>query len=205
MSTNNTAATSSSAGSSVQDVTIEIHESESRPQVFIGTGYVVTETNWGQAQAGALDYLNDEISDAVRTDDRSRREIRALETMVTWLTNSGISWDDRIREGGHGFDLGFAIYVKVRPDTEKSGEVRKDTAGDQLVAAVLTPEQQSAVHFYRTLNVPASWFVGVPDETGRVEVLALGNHFIWSLRIDADGDTHSSEAKVTDFDTGIDC
>jgi hypothetical protein len=84
-------------------------------------------------------------------------------------------------------------------------KMAKAPANDHLVAGVLMPAQQDAVWHYRALNVGASWFIGVPDVTGHVEVLALGDNFVWSLRIDADGDTHTSEAKVSDFETGIDC
>lgn len=74
-----------------------------------------------------------------------------------------------------------------------------------VVAAVLTEAQQAAVDHYRALNVPASWFVGVPDQAGSVEVLAMGDTFVWSFRIDPQGEVSSSEAPLGEFSTGIDC
>lgn len=76
---------------------------------------------------------------------------------------------------------------------------------DPLVAAVLTPAQQETVESFRAFNVAASWFVGVPDTDGRVEVLALGEDFIWSIRVAPDGSSDTSEAKVGDFETGVSC
>jgi hypothetical protein len=77
-----------------------------------------------------------------------------------------------------------------------------------LVAAVLTPPQQEAVDFFRALNVPASWFIGVPGPAGEVEVLALGEDgdnasFVWSITITAEGEPSSMEATVSTFSTGI--
>ena len=68
----------------------------------------------------------------------------------------------------------------------------------------MTPEQIAAVDYYKALNVPASWFTGTPDTGGHIEVIALGEDFIWSLRIDANGTCHTSEATVGEFSTGID-
>jgi hypothetical protein len=77
--------------------------------------------------------------------------------------------------------------------------------GTMLTAATLTPAQQGAVDHYRALNVPASWFVGEAKNDGSVEVLALGDDFAWSIWIEADGDTSTSEAEVGDFSIGISC
>lgn len=84
-----------------------------------------------------------------------------------------------------------------------------------LIAAVLSPAQQAAVDYFRALNVPASWFIGEPGDDGSVEVLALGKPgsmalddpeqtFVWSIRIEADGEVHTSEASVMGFMSGID-
>lgn len=72
-----------------------------------------------------------------------------------------------------------------------------------LTAAVLTPAQQEVVEHYQAANVPAQWFIGVPDEVGRVEVVALGDNFAWSFRIAVDGEYESSEAHLGEFSTGI--
>jgi hypothetical protein len=68
---------------------------------------------------------------------------------------------------------------------------------------MLTSPQQDTVDFYKAYNVPALWFEGEPDDRGRVEVIALGKNFIWSLRIDPDGTADTSEARVGPFSTGI--
>ena len=69
---------------------------------------------------------------------------------------------------------------------------------------MLTSPQRATVDFYKAYNVPATWFEGEPEaDTGRVEVIALGENFIWSLRIDPDGTSDTSEATVGDFNTGI--
>jgi hypothetical protein len=44
-----------------------------------------------------------------------------------------------------------------------------------LIAAVLTDAQRQTVEHFQALNVPASWFVGVADENGTVEVIAIGS------------------------------
>jgi len=68
----------------------------------------------------------------------------------------------------------------------------------------LTPAQLEVIDFYKGYNVPATWFIGTPEPDGSVEVIALGDGFIWSLSIDADGaDGSTSEATVGDFSTGI--
>jgi hypothetical protein len=77
--------------------------------------------------------------------------------------------------------------------------------GHDMISQSLTPAQQITVDFYKAYNVPASWFVGVIDPiTGGVEVIALGEDFIWSLRINPDGTADTSEATVGEFDTGLD-
>jgi hypothetical protein len=77
-----------------------------------------------------------------------------------------------------------------------------------LVAAVLNSAQQEALAFWQGYNVPASYFVGVPNADGSVEVIAIGSDspdptFVWSFRIDADGETSTSEAQVGEFETGL--
>ena len=70
---------------------------------------------------------------------------------------------------------------------------------------MLTSPQQETINFYKAYNVPATWFEGEPDpSTGRVEVIALGKDFIWSLRIAPDGKADTSEATVGEFNTGLD-
>lgn len=73
-----------------------------------------------------------------------------------------------------------------------------------LIAAILTPEQQQALEFYRALNVPAQWFIGEQDVQGSVEVIAVGENFVWSFLLSGLGECHSSEARLGDFTTGID-
>lgn len=67
----------------------------------------------------------------------------------------------------------------------------------------MTPKQIETVGFYKAYNVAAQWFTGTPDAEGRIEVIALGYDFIWSLRIDLDGTADTSEATVGPFSTGI--
>ena len=66
----------------------------------------------------------------------------------------------------------------------------------------LNAQQLETVNHYKGFNVPATWFVGEPDE-GCVEVIALGKDFIWSLILEADGTASTSEATVGEFSTGI--
>jgi hypothetical protein len=73
------------------------------------------------------------------------------------------------------------------------------------VAGVLTPAQHDAVAFFRGLNVPAAWFVGEPDGDGTIEVIALGDTFAWAIKVSANGETHTSEATLGPFETGISC
>ncbi len=74
-----------------------------------------------------------------------------------------------------------------------------------VVAGVLTPAQQEAIAHFRAPNVPAQWFVGEPGADGAVEVLALGADFVWSIRVEANGESNSSEAEVGEFSTGVTC
>lgn len=78
-----------------------------------------------------------------------------------------------------------------------------------------TALQAEAVAFWQGYNVPADWFFGLPDDTGQVEVIAIGRDirkgdereddttFIWSVRIEHDGRSYTSEATVTAWETGI--
>lgn len=71
------------------------------------------------------------------------------------------------------------------------------------IMSALTAEQQAAVETYKAYNVPATWFFAEPAEDGTVEVLALGDGFVWSFTIAPDGECHTSEAEVGDFSFGI--
>jgi hypothetical protein len=75
---------------------------------------------------------------------------------------------------------------------------------DYDVKTALTSAQVRTIDFYKAFNVPSTWFIGTPDPDGRVEVIALGQDFIWSLRIDPDGTSDTSEATVGEFSTGLD-
>ena len=67
----------------------------------------------------------------------------------------------------------------------------------------MTPKQIATVDHYKAFNVAAQWFTGTSDAEGRIEVIALGYDFIWSLRINLDGTADVSEATVGPFSTGI--
>lgn len=82
---------------------------------------------------------------------------------------------------------------------------RRDQLGLATVAGVLTSEQNAAITYFRALNVQASWFVGEPHADGTIEVIALGDTFVWAFRIAPDGQFSSSEAEVGEFSTGITC
>jgi hypothetical protein len=71
------------------------------------------------------------------------------------------------------------------------------------IAVHLSTEQIKAVDFYKAFNVPAMWYYSEPDSEGGVGVVAIGEDFVWSLSIAADGVTDISEAPLGDFDTGI--
>lgn len=67
-----------------------------------------------------------------------------------------------------------------------------------------TAEQLEVIDYYKAFNVPAmSWFISPPEPDGSVEAIGLAGGFLWSLRIDVDGDYSSSEATVGEFSTGI--
>lgn len=92
---------------------------------------------------------------------------------------------------------------------EPHGQPVSANPNSPLVAAVLNDAQQEALAFYQAYNVPATYFVGVPNVDGSAEVIAIGTDspaetFIWSFRIGADGDISAAEAKVGEFSTGID-
>ena len=74
-----------------------------------------------------------------------------------------------------------------------------------LHAAILTPQQQETVEHFKSYNVPAQWFVGVRNPNGSVEVLALGDGFVWSFDIEADGTHSAQEAQLSEdgFSTGV--
>lgn len=67
----------------------------------------------------------------------------------------------------------------------------------------LTYEQTEVIDFYKAYNVPATWYYSELDHEGGVEVVAIGEGFVWSFSIDTYGDTDTSEATVGDFSTGI--
>jgi len=71
------------------------------------------------------------------------------------------------------------------------------------IAVHLTPRQIAEVDFYKAFNVPAMWYYSEPDDEGGVGVVAIGEDFVWSLSIDADGTCATSEALLGDFETGI--
>jgi hypothetical protein len=72
-----------------------------------------------------------------------------------------------------------------------------------MISQSLTPAQQDTIDSYKAYNVEASWFVGVRAPDGCVEVLALGEGFIWSIRLDPEGAADTSEATVGEFNTGL--
>lgn len=76
---------------------------------------------------------------------------------------------------------------------------------ENLIAAVLTPKQQETVAYFRALNVPADWFVGEPKDNGAVEIVALGQTFVWNFTIEANGEYSSQECDLDPegFSTGI--
>lgn len=69
----------------------------------------------------------------------------------------------------------------------------------------LTPWELEQVRFFQGYGVPTSWFVGVRDDTG-VEVVALGDGFIWSIALfESEDRVSTSEAHTTPegWSTGI--
>lgn len=78
-----------------------------------------------------------------------------------------------------------------------------------LIAGVLNDAQLDALNFYRALNVPAMYYVGVSAPNGTIEVIAIGADapeatFVWSLLIEIDGTISANEAELSEFRTGID-
>lgn len=67
----------------------------------------------------------------------------------------------------------------------------------------LTKVQKQAIEFYNHYNVPVQWFVGHTKDDDSREFIAMGDGFVWSILVDADGTTHTSEAEVGEFTTGI--
>lgn len=67
----------------------------------------------------------------------------------------------------------------------------------------LNRAQREVIEFYNGSGVPVQWFEGFEHDDGTIEVIALGDHFIWSFLIAEDGTYHSSEATVGDFSTGV--
>lgn len=99
------------------DVVIEVrHPDATEPYRFPSTGYTA-QTNYRRARAVVLAWLTSTL-DRSEEDDLNKREIRALEAMVTWLKNDDVTWYDRTHEGGHSFGEGFAIHVRVEPKPE---------------------------------------------------------------------------------------
>jgi hypothetical protein len=81
---------------------------------------------------------------------------------------------------------------------------------NSILGCTPTPAQQEAIDFHLALNVPASWFArSYPshDHPGEmaIEVIALGDDFVWSFHIEPDGDASSAEATLGEFSTGITC
>lgn len=69
----------------------------------------------------------------------------------------------------------------------------------------LTPAQADVVRHYQGYNVPAQWFIGAERDNG--EVIAVGEDFVWSFLIEADGqrcDTSEAALDPEGFSTGLD-
>jgi len=67
----------------------------------------------------------------------------------------------------------------------------------------LTDEQRDVIEYYRAFNVPGEWFTSGPADDGSVAVIMLGDGFAWSISIDADGRSWTSEATVGPWSSGI--
>ena len=80
-----------------------------------------------------------------------------------------------------------SIDNPVQPVQQLDPEGRSSMSTTCLIAAVLSPAQQTALDYFRALNVPASWFIGEPGEDGSVEVLARGKP--GSIAMDDPGQT----------------
>ena len=73
-----------------------------------------------------------------------------------------------------------------------------------MCEATLTEWEREQVDHFKAYNVPASWFVGKRSDKGLIEVIALGDGFAWSFLLDpVTEEVHTSEAKVSDFSTGL--
>jgi hypothetical protein len=69
----------------------------------------------------------------------------------------------------------------------------------------LNETQTDVVAHYTALNVPLTWFIGPERDDGSVEVIGLGETFVWSLLIQENGDHSTSECQLDPegFSTGI--
>lgn len=126
------------------------------------------------------------------------------------------------------YDVSYSVDLFDMPDAKMAAETARRAAGEvggswfvrelygdtsetvelpepTVAGVLLSPKQQETVEFFQAYNVPAQWFVGTKFEaaTGRVEVIALGENFVWSFIIEPDGEASSSEAKLGEFSTGI--
>ena len=66
----------------------------------------------------------------------------------------------------------------------------------------LNVEQQATLDHYAIAD-DCSIFEGVHWPNGEVEVIVLGEGWIWSIIVDSAGNSRTSEATVSDFDTGL--
>lgn len=69
----------------------------------------------------------------------------------------------------------------------------------------LAPIEREAIAHYEALAVPAQWFVGTRDDvTGDIEVVAVGDTFVWSFEL-VQGRCFPTEARITEdgWSTGI--
>jgi hypothetical protein len=79
------------------------------------------------------------------------------------------------------------------------------------LAHSLNKAQLGVVEHFQSYNVPAAWFIGETATDGAVEVIAVSNDldpahgFIWSFKIEQNGEYASSEAGIDPegFSTGI--
>lgn len=73
------------------------------------------------------------------------------------------------------------------------------------MTATLNAAQREVVTFYNGYGVPVTWFVGPERDDDSVEVIGLGENFVWSLLIQQDGEYASSECALDPegFSTGI--
>jgi len=102
-------------------------------------------------------------------------------------------------------DYGYSLAESIARGLAQSAAGETVDLGDfsQYLTPELTPAQVNTIDFYKAYVVQASWFVGTHDAKGSVEVLALGEGFIWSILIDHKGNAHTTEATVGEFSTGI--